>query len=70
MNQIRTGHDAFAREEITKREVSGECSWCGNQNPRGKVWEYRIERDAHPGRFDTIRGQFCSIRCLNAYHPN
>ena len=58
--------DPFAREETHKEPITGDCDWCGSQNRYGKVWEYRIETDG--GRSNPVRGKFCSISCLHAFH--
>jgi len=65
--KIRTGHDPFARQEITKRKVKGGCQWCGSSDDKGRIWQYRIEDDQRPGQFSVI-GDFCCISCLNIYH--
>lgn len=63
---IQTGRDPFARQDIRKSSVPGRCTFCGSANRYGKTWQYRVEPDA--GRAYEIRGQFCSIGCLNVYH--
>jgi len=64
---IQTGHDPFARQTIRKRTVSGDCSWCGSTNTRGKVFQYYVDADSPRGSGD-IKGIFCGIGCLNSYH--
>lgn len=66
--QIQFGRNPFARENIRRRRVPGECSWCGNQNQHGKSWQYYVEHDEGPRHDGPIKGQFCNIDCLNSYH--
>lgn len=65
--------DPFAREELHSKRVyvSGEtCAFCGQTSEtfRGKrfLMSYYMESDG--GRKNYIRGRFCSISCMRAYH--
>lgn len=64
--------DPFAREELHREaiETRDTCDFCGNTRKDGKLFQYRIEKDG--SRFwdkrDTIKGLFCSIGCMVAYH--
>jgi hypothetical protein len=58
--------DPFAREELHKEPVEGECAFCGSSNRYGKVWKFRVEYDG--GRKSEIKGKFCSKACLSVYH--
>jgi hypothetical protein len=66
--RIQTGRNPFARETITKRQVDGNCDWCGGQNGRGKVYVYMVDVDSIRPNKNDIKGQFCGIGCLNSYH--
>jgi hypothetical protein len=56
--------DPFAREELHRRKCpSGTaCSFC----PSPARWIYSVETDG--GRNSDIRGAFCTIGCMRAYH--
>ena len=58
--------DSFARQELHRESVDGECSFCGSSNRYGKVWSYSIETDG--GTVFPISGTFCCKGCLEAYH--
>lgn len=66
---IKTGHDPFARLTIMKRQVRGDCAWCGGTDRRGKVYQYFVHNDdSLSGRTQDIQGVFCGVECLNTYH--
>lgn len=65
---IKLGRDSFARHDITRRQVDGTCSFCGCTNRRGKVYVFTVRPDSIINRDYDIKGKFCSIGCLNAYH--
>ena len=69
--------DAFAREELHRIKykativVTNGCSWCGgikrekhSQTPY--LFQYHTESDG--GRFNIIKGLFCSNGCMKSYH--
>lgn len=56
----------FAREELHKDAILGDCDFCGRTNRYRKVWKYRVETDS--GRKNEIKGKFCGISCLKNYH--
>lgn len=69
--------DPFARTEIHRRAFAPmnlgyyglkqpTCDWCGGLNRRGALYVYSVESDG--GRRSDIRGAFCSIGCMRAYH--
>lgn len=71
---IHTGRDPFARHTIRRRKVhtATGCTWCGSsrQNPKtaqAYLWQYFVDADCTRESGD-IKGQFCGIDCLNAYH--
>jgi hypothetical protein len=61
---IRLGRDPYARRTI---RCHGTCSWCGNTNRHGRVYQYFIDDD-NPRNSGDIKGVFCSIGCANDYH--
>jgi len=58
--------DPYARIELHKESIVGECDFCGSSNRSGKVWKYRTESDG--GRQEEIKGQFCSKACMQDYY--
>ena len=68
MAYIKTGRDPFARQDVRRRQVEGECDWCGGHNAKGKVFVYIVEPDGLLTRTHEIPGVFCCIACLNSYH--
>ena len=58
--------DPYARIELHKESVIGECDFCGSSNRSGKVWRYRTETDS--SRQNEIPGQFCTKACMESYH--
>lgn len=68
VQRIKTGRNPFARESITKRQVDGDCDFCGGKNGRGKVYIYTVSPDSVGNRDSDIRGKFCGIGCCNSYH--
>lgn len=60
----------FARQELHKRSVpaASGCNFCGSTRNGAKLFQYYVETDG--GRKSDIRGLFCSIGCMRAYHGN
>ena len=58
--------DPFAREELWRENAGkGCCSWCGTDR---KLYSYYIEPDSIAPRASRIKGSFCSVGCMRAYH--
>lgn len=64
--RLQTGRNPFARVTIRKRGVAGTCAWCGHSR-HGRVFVYVVDAD-NPRESGDIRGEFCGVACLNAYH--
>lgn len=68
----KVSRDCFAREEVHRRNIftATSCDFCGSyrytKRHRSYLYEYRIETDG--GSKNTIRGLFCSVGCMRAYH--
>jgi len=62
--------DPFAREELHREKVktSKGCDWCGQTRKGGKLFAYHIEPDGILCRKNPIKGLFCSVGCMRAYH--
>ena len=62
--------DPFARQELHRRTVEPvgkqTCSWCGNRNAHGNLFEYRVVSDG--GRVFVLNGHFCEVGCMRSYH--
>lgn len=62
--------DPFARQELQRHTVRTfnfpKCSWCGNTNRQGHLYQYIVESDG--GRRFPIAGEFCSVGCMRSYH--
>lgn len=60
----------FAREELHRESVktTESCNWCGNRRKSGKLFRYYINPDSLYNRRNTIKGLFCCIGCMRAYH--
>lgn len=58
--------DPFARESLHRETIktASDCSWCGQQ----AKFRYYTEPDAIYVRKNYLRGEFCSIGCMRAYH--
>lgn len=67
-------HDPFAREELHRTVIKsfGEtCSECGQLRGNAILFRYHIIPDARPSAPDArnaVKGAFCSIGCMRAYH--
>jgi hypothetical protein len=59
--------DPYARSEVHRITVKTKetCRWCGN-NCKDRLFSYYVESDG--GRQHELKGLFCSIGCLRAYH--
>lgn len=70
-NREEVSHDAFARQSLHQELVSAgsqTCSWCGGVVKKGKLKQYSVEKDDRPGRYNPIKGLFCSKGCMEDYH--
>ena len=66
MSQL-VSRDAYAREELHRKVVDGECCQCGGTNAHGRVYRYWIERDAVRANKVYLKGLFCSMECFRFY---
>lgn len=66
----KISRDSFARQELYKEYYGsgkagvGSCDWCGAKN---RLYRFYYEYDDR-GRIGTIKGIFCSVRCMRNYH--
>ena len=62
-------HDSFGRWSLVRVVVPAgdryDCDWCGSMPGR---FFYMVEGDDRPGRPEVIKGVFCCVGCMRAYH--
>ena len=60
-------HDSFGRWSLVRVVVPypDSCDWCGSRPGR---FAYMVGADDRPGRISPIRGAFCSVGCMRAFH--
>ena len=64
---VTISHDAFGRWSLVRVVVPypDPCDWCGSRPGR---FVYMAEADDRPGRPEVIKGVFCCVGCMRAYH--
>jgi len=65
------GREPFARIDRVRRVVENKkgCFWCGQKRKGDKLFAYGVWRDGVSIlKIGWLRGEFCSISCMRAYH--
>lgn len=64
--------DPFARRTLVRRTVRTfnfpRCSECGGTNHYGTLYAYYWEDDSLSAVRQPLKGNFCSVGCMRAYH--
>jgi hypothetical protein len=57
--------DPFTRAALVRYDAGlvRTCDWCGN-----RAGKFRYAYDPDSGPEVAIKGQFCSVGCMRAYH--
>lgn len=67
--------DPFARTELHRENYAllpneaCTCSWCGQRRATNPpLFKYSIVGDGTSRRINYLKGAFCSVSCMRAYH--
>ncbi len=67
---IRNYDSGYSLERCNCYTLATSCSFCGSSRTtgHGRKYLYKYSTVSPMGRIEYVKGLFCSIQCLRAYH--